>query len=173
MYSVKLNIGILSAMWRFDTTAQQNSSTCWSMLAVNCIAWWCCSSNMSMCKSSRKSFLSSSIHPSSSYVKKEKKKKNTTKRCQKNEYWCKLGSFFVEGVWEILRDSFLWQCCCVLRRCTHLLLSVGIDFSTFPHLKLQQHGLNINRPLHETDTAFSSMEMLLSIGAVLVCMSFN
>lgn len=41
--------------------------TCCSMLAVNCMAWWCCCSSMSMWRSSRKSFLSSSIQPSSSW----------------------------------------------------------------------------------------------------------
>lgn len=60
---------------KFDSPAPHKGSTCWSMLAVNCIAWWCCSSNMSMCKSSRKSFLSSSIHPSSSCVEREGKNK--------------------------------------------------------------------------------------------------
>lgn len=69
--SWSLHIELIWTFWYLKYVSLMDCFTCWSMLAVNCMAWWCCCSSMSMCSSSRKSFLSSSIHPSSSCTKRQ------------------------------------------------------------------------------------------------------
>lgn len=133
---------------KFDSPAHQKGSTCWSMLAVNCIAWWCCSSNMSMCKSSRKSFLSSSIHPSSSCVKREGKNKPTLVKRMKTDInygfslWTVVGKS--QGIPSCDSAAMSWEGACPCAKCGYWLcyLLPQLPPSPTAGLYLQQPFMN-------------------------------